>query len=368
MGGLFSSGSQTVTSQTQLPPQIENQVFGNIDMANQIAAGQWPSQIGQYPMYGGQRYAGMSQDEQAAGGMLRDGSMTNPNLGAATSAITAGMTPYGGTFGPSGSILQGIMSGAERTPVEFQQVIGAAANPFDQAAATAYMNPYMDAVGNEIRRQGDITNNAIRAKATAAKAFGGSRAALLESENNDSVLRNIGLQQAQAYESARNQFNTDQARALQSGSTLANLFANDAGRATQVGDLLSRLQLSTQGMQADQFNKDRAAASSGGSALAGLGETQRTGNYDLLQALMAYGGLDRGLQQQNNDFAYQQFQDARDWPLRMLQVRQSAITGQPYSQSSTSQQPTSSSATQGIGMLAALAGIGGKNGFGFWGS
>lgn len=367
MGGLFSSGSQTVTQQTQLPPEIQNQVFGNIDMANQIAAGQWPSQIGQYPMYGGQRYAGMSQDEKTAGDMLRGGGMTNPNLGAATDAVKAGMASYGGTFGPSASILQGIMSGADRTPTEFQQVIGAAANPFDKAAADAYMNPYMSAVGDEIRRQGDITNNAIRAKATAAKAFGGSRAALLEAENNDATQRNIGLQQAQAYQNAQTQFNTDQARALQSGSTLASLFANDANRATQVGDLLSRLQLSTQGMQADQFNKDRAAVSSGGTALAGLGETGRTGNYDLLQALMSYGGLDRNLQQQGLDYNYQQFQDARNWPIQMLNLRQSAVTGQPYAQSSTSTQPTSSSATQGIGMLAALAGIGGKNGFGWWG-
>jgi hypothetical protein len=63
---------------------------------------------------------------------------------------------------------------------------------FDEAAAQKYMNPYLQASLNpqleEARRQAMITQQGNAARATSAGAFGGSRAALMESENN----RNLG--------------------------------------------------------------------------------------------------------------------------------------------------------------------------------
>lgn len=284
MGVLSSETSSTAA--TNLPPWLEQQVRDNLGIANQYAAGQQPAGIGAYPMYTGTRVPGLAPGQQRGMNLL------NQSVG---------------------QFLPAIMGAA--------QTATAAGGRFTSADAERGMNPYMDAVMGEIRRQGEIERNNIGSRAAAAKAFGGSRQAVLEGMQREGEARNIGLQRANAFESARNQFNQENARGL------------------QVAQLVGQL---AQSGQQNRFND--------------------------INALMQAGALERGVNQQNADFNYQQFTEARDWPMRMLQLRLGATQGQPMPLSQTKTESGSGSTLGSIlGLASTVAGLGGKNGFGWWG-
>lgn len=83
--------------------------------------------------------------------------------------------------------------------------------------ADRYMNPYLDAALEpqiaEARRQAEIQRQRNNARLTRAGAYGGSRQAVLESENDRNLLRNLrditGAGYNQAFQQARDQFNTE---------------------------------------------------------------------------------------------------------------------------------------------------------------
>jgi hypothetical protein len=94
---------------------------------------------------------------------------------------------------------------------------------FDTAAATQYMNPYLQASLNpqleEARRQSQITQQQNAAKMTGAGAFGGSRQAIMDAETQRSLGANManitGTGYNTAYDKAMAQFNADQQRKMQ---------------------------------------------------------------------------------------------------------------------------------------------------------
>jgi len=153
------------------------------------------------------------------------------NLGGSFSSSTAPTLP---SFAPGTGL-----TGAGTGPT------GIAAN---------YMNPYLSAVLNpqlaELRRQNDITNMASNAKATQAGAFGGSRQALMNSENDRNMMqemnKTVGQGYANAYDKAMGQFNTEQGQA----KTLADMMAG-AGQ--------EQRNIEQQGITADlnEFNAQR---------------------------------------------------------------------------------------------------------------
>jgi len=95
--------------------------------------------------------------------------------------------------------------------------------------AQTYMNPYLQSVLDpqlaELRRQNDITNMATNAKLTGSGAFGGSRQAIMNAENNRNLMqeqnKTVGQGYASAYDKAMQQFNTEQGQA----KDLANLMS-----------------------------------------------------------------------------------------------------------------------------------------------
>lgn len=433
MGSLCgSSGTQQVTQTQTIPPYIEDQSKANIGLANQVAAGKWPSELGTYTPYSGTRVAGLSPSEQAAGSMIQAGT-ANPMLGSAVDAtyaamaptggmrygsaspayapaggssfgpsdmatgmIAGGAQPYSGTFGPSGQLVSQINAAGGGISPDITRMIAASAQRADPGIIAQEMNPYEDSILGAIRRQGDIANNAIRARAAKAGAFGGDREAVMEAAQNEGTQRNIGLAQADIFDKAMAQFNTEQNRGLNVGTTLAGVASGDRSAAastaallaslnqaaqqsqagqfnadrtasTNTGQILSALGLQTQGMEADQANKDRAMLMAGGQQLAGYGETARTGTQQDIANLLGFGNLERGVQQQGLDTAYNDWKTAQDYPLRQLGIRQSAVTGAPYPASNTTTSPAPSVLGQLLGGGAALAGIGGPNGFGLWG-
>jgi hypothetical protein len=102
---------------------------------------------------------------------------------------------------------------------------------FSAQAAKDYMNPYLTAALDpqieEARRQAQIQNLQNRTAATKAGAFGGGRAALMESENQRNALQNMaaitGKGYSDAYDKAMNQFNVEQGR-QQTAQDAANTY------------------------------------------------------------------------------------------------------------------------------------------------
>jgi hypothetical protein len=126
----------------------------------------------------------------------------------------------------------------------------------DFGTVQSYMNPYINSVMNqqadEARRQSQITQTGINAQATQQNAFGGSRSAIMNAENN----RNLGttlanIQSAglnRAYDNAMNQ----QVQAGQYGLNALNaqMGAGAAQRGIEQDALTASL---------NQFNKNSQA-------------------------------------------------------------------------------------------------------------
>ena len=75
----------------------------------------------------------------------------------------------------------------------------------DEGMSQQYMNPYLQASLEpqiaEARRQADITRNANAGRLTRAGAFGGGRQAIMESEGQRNMLRNVADVTAKGYNS-----------------------------------------------------------------------------------------------------------------------------------------------------------------------
>lgn len=132
-------------------------------------------------------------------------------------------------------------------------------NAFTAADAQAGMNPYLMASLNpqieEARRQSEIDRIANAGRMTQAGAFGGSRQALMDMENQRSLQTNIaditGKGYASAYDRAREQFNLDRDKRNQYGFDV--LSKQEGAGATQRG-------IESEGMAADyaQFEEERS--------------------------------------------------------------------------------------------------------------
>ena len=136
---------------------------------------------------------------------------------------------------------------------------------FDASAASQYMNPYMMGALNpqiaEARRQSEIDRIANAGRMTAAGSFGGSRQALMDSENQRNLQRNVADITAEgyntAYQNARDQFNTEQT-AGQTARDFANKYGLEALQLQRdVGDI--QRGITSEGIAADkaQFEEER---------------------------------------------------------------------------------------------------------------
>lgn len=180
----------------------------------------------------------------------------------------------------------------------------------DTGVAQKYMSPYiqtaLDPQIAEARRQAEIENLKNRTAMTRAGAFGGSRGALMESENQQGLLRNLANITGQGYQKAYEQG--------------ANQF------------------LAEQGLQK------------------GAAESARNYGLAALSAQGTAGGTQRDIEQQGTAADYAQFQEQRDYPYKQVQYMQSLLQGLPLAaQSYTYSQPSTLSniLTQagGIGQL-----------------
>lgn len=178
------------STQTYTPPSwVENQARQATQVAGRIA-GQ------QYQQYGGERVAGLSENEQMGMQMARD---------------TAGSAqPY------------------------YDQARGLAergSQQFSEADMSQYMNPYikgaLDPAAREIRDQSALEKMSLDQRASSMDAFGGSRAALMRQGNQEKTLQSIsdlyGKGYAQAYESAVGIWGDERTRDLQAAGRIQDL-------------------------------------------------------------------------------------------------------------------------------------------------
>tara|TARA_R100001510_G_scaffold24842_1_gene21834 strand:+ start:1652 stop:2545 length:894 start_codon:yes stop_codon:yes gene_type:complete len=189
-----------------------------------------------------------------------------------------------------------------------------------------YMNPYMtnvaDIAARELTRRSDMQRVANQAQATQARAFGGSRADIVEAERQRNLQQGLGDIYAQA-----------QARAFDTA-----LKAAQTDRKTQLAS--------------------------------GLGMAQTASAADALNAAdinrqLGIGGLQRGMDQAVLDLGYNQFVQERDYPKQQLGFYSDILRGVPTGSMTTTtgpapQQPSlfGQIAGAGIGALGAAGNLG----------
>jgi hypothetical protein len=270
------------TTQTYKPPSwVEGASRQAIGIGQRIASQE-------YKPYEGERVAGLSENEQIAMQMARD---------------TAGVaTPYY----EEGAALarRGTKSWAD----------------LDQAERDKYMNPYikgaLDPAAREIREQGAREAMALDSRAASMDAFGGSRAALMRSEAQQSTLQGIsdlyGKGYAQAYESAVGIWGDERTRDMQASGRLVDI----------------------------------------GTAMQNAAQTD-------ISTLMTTGATDRDIQQRMLDFDYGQWVEARDWDFRALGAIIASLEGTKGSYTTTQTTKSKESGGelgQALGIAATLVG------------
>ena len=157
-----------------------------------------------------QQVAGLTGLQEAARTQAETG------LGAFLPYLTAG----GQTLTQAGQTLGGVES-----------ALRAGAGPVTQELLDTYMNPYQQAVADEINRAYDMQLSGTRAGAVGSGAFGGSRAQIAESEIDRNRASALAQAQAQNFLQAQQAAERDLARQTQLGSGIAAL----AGQQGQLG-------------------------------------------------------------------------------------------------------------------------------------
>jgi hypothetical protein len=315
---------------------------------------------------------------------------------------------------------QGMQYGAQGANIGQRGVSAAeqgfgAGEAYRQQATSAdamgqYMSPYMQNVvaqqQKDAIRQADIARQGTQAQAVKSGAFGGSRSAIVEAENQRGLqdrLANIQAQGSQsAYEKAQQaqQFASNVGiQGLQAGYQGLQTGMQGTGQGIQgaqaglqgVGQQIAGGQLGLQGAEtgirgqtagmqgtgqgisavqaatgAGQYGlSGTGAATQAASTLGQLGQTQFGQETAITDAQMRAGALQQGQEQKGLDLEYQQYMESLNYPYKQLGFMSDMYRGLPLSQSSQSmyQNPSAISQAAGLGTAAyGLYQMGKKNG------
>lgn len=290
---------------------------------------------------------------------------------------------------------------------------------FNTAAAQQYMNPYTDTVIKntlgEMDRQNSMGISADGARASAAKAFGGSRQGIVDAERNRNFGKATGDMianlQNQNYAQAQGQFNTQAGLNQQNnqfnagmgqGAQLANQgaimttlmgdqaainasnqfngtmgvnaqLANEQMRQNAFGinrdtfnqnqdrQFATQVQNQNMGLQAynanrDQFNTDQSRLLQGGALNLQNAAQQQQMRMQDNNNLLSIGGLQQQLGQQGLDVGYQDYLNQKQYPYQQFNFLQSALQGNSFN---PYQGISGSSTTQKGGDASALQQIAG---------
>jgi hypothetical protein len=200
----------------------------------------------------------------------------------------------------------------------------------DPGSVQAYMSPYIQSALQpqllEMNRQYDATANRMRGQAAGAGAFGGSRAAIQQAENQRN--KNMGMNAAigQGYQDA----------------------FKAAQQAQQFG-----ANLGLQGYQGALSGLAQANTAAG--TLGQLGQTEFGQEQAILGEKQKVGAIQQGQAQQGLDLSYQDFIKQKNYPYQQLAFMSDMLRGLPLSQQSQSiysAPPSVGSQLGGLGMTA----------------
>lgn len=400
MGSLVKSKQQQ-TSSTSFDPRIYGESLQNLQLAEQVAA--IPFQA-----YRGPMVAPFTRDyitgEQMTRGIASQGGFvpeveqasraTQAALGFQPAAVQAGQVGTQFTSRDVGASLQG---GPERVQAgqigtQFQAPTARAAQ-FTDASLGQYMDPYQQGVIDvgmqDISRQDELARQQRAQRASAARAFGGSRAAIQEGiaageaarERNRFIAeqRSRGFQQAAALresdvgraqqaelanQAARQQaqqmgmtaeqFNVGQGMQAALANQQARQQFMQMGLTAEQANQAANLQTQQMGLGAQQFNQQQAMQAAlanqqaglqgaqfrvgAAQQLAGLGQQALQNRYGAAQAMMGMGTAQQQLAQQLMAAQRAEFDRRLQYPLQQLAIRQGAISAAPINQQSSTTQ------------------------------
>jgi hypothetical protein len=198
------------------------------------------------------------------------------------------------------------------------------------AATAAYMNPYLsaslDPMMAEARRQYDITGQQQKSAATGARAFGGSREAIMAAENERNKNTALNQMLGQGYNTAFQQ----------------------AQQAQQFGANL--------GLQGQQGQLAALQGQLGGAGQLGqLGSQQLAGQQGILGAQAQAGATQQQNQQQIINQAIQNYATAQQYPYMQLGTLNAMLRGLPMNQMSTQTYQAAPSMVSQLGGLGSAA-------------
>jgi hypothetical protein len=209
--------------------------------------------------------------------------------------------------------------------------------------AADYMSPYMqnvvDVQMQQAKRQADIAAQTQQAQAARSGAFGGGRDAIMRSQGNAELQRNLANIQAtgsqNAFTQAQAQFNAEQ----QQRQAAANLNAQQQQYGAGLG--LQGLQTALQGAQ----------------QLGNLGQTQFGQTKDVINLQNQMGGQQQQQAQNVLNTQYQDFLNFQNYPYKQLGFMSDMLRGLPLTQqSATMYQPAPSTGSQLLGAATSLGG------------
>ena len=286
-----------------------------------------------------------------------------------------------------------------------QQGFGAGAQYAQQATSAdamgQYMSPYMQNVvaqqQKDAMRQAEIARQGTQAQAVKSGAFGGSRSAIVEAENQRGLQDRLAQIQATGSQTAFDK--AQQAQQFASNVGIQGLQAGYQGLQTGMqgtgqgiqgaqaglqgvgqqiagGQLgLSGAGMGIQGQQAGmqgtaqglsgvqaatgagQYGLQGAgAATSAAGALGQLGQTQFGQETAITDAQMKAGQLQQAQEQKGLDLQYQQYMDSLNFPYKQLGFMSDIYRGLPLSQGAQSMYqaaPPASQQLMGLGLGAA---------------
>lgn len=224
----------------------------------------------------------------------------------------------------------------------------------EQGAAGQYMSPYMQQVVDVQKQEAirDARQQQLGTNLAAARqgTYGGARQALMQTERERNLGRQLGDIQATgqqaAFQAAQQQFNTEQAarQAAAAQNLQAALGTQQLGVTSGLQALTSNQQAALEAQrlaeQSRQFGAQNQLAALGqagqmGQTLGNLGQLQQQLDLQRLQAQGQTAGEYRTLAQQQAEQQYADFLRQRDYPMEQLGYFSNILRGLPVGLSST---------------------------------
>lgn len=398
--GSSAPKAQTVVQKTELPPWLEGITRENLARADAIS--NQP-----YQPYTGQLIAGFAPEQEAAFQYAAGGvGQTQPYYQAAMNQAVSGLNYQPLSVAPGQVGYQTVNpAGVNAVNIAAAPTVQArdvAAQNFLSGDVGAYMNPYIQNVEQAaLSRLEGATQQAVNRlgdQALQARAFGGSRQGIAEGIALGEASRSAGELSAnlrsQGYNQAAALMQADAQRALQAdlanqqaalaaGTTSAQLaqqvaLANQAAgmqAGTTSAQLAQQAALANQaaGMQSGTFNAQQALQAQQLNQAAGL-QAQQLRNVaagqlptfaqaaqegrQLDAAILAGIGQQRqAMNQAALDEAYARFQEQRNYPIEMLNLRLGATSATPYGTTTTGTQfvPRGNPFLSGLGAFGSAA-------------